>query len=99
MLNNRISRGKRAPLIFQACREVAPKGIFKTSLMVGVLMNTETIFKKKETYQYSTDLIEYLSDLIQEFLSIRKIFTCLAMEVKHLSNHNYNVYENIQNTG
>lgn len=67
--------------------------------MVGVLMNTETIFKKKETYQYSTDLIEYLSDLIQEFLSIRKIFTCLAMEVKHLSNHNYNVYENIQNTG
>lgn len=39
MLNNRIGRGKGAPLIFRACREVAAKGIFRISLLVRVLLN------------------------------------------------------------
>lgn len=47
MLNKRISRGKRAPLIFQACAEVAAKEIFQISLLVWDLRNTETILKKK----------------------------------------------------
>lgn len=53
MLNERISGGKRAPLIFQACAGVAAKGIFKISLLVWVVLNTETIFKKKESQHVS----------------------------------------------
>ena len=39
MLNNRISRGRTIPLIFRECEEVDAKGIFKISLLAGVLLN------------------------------------------------------------
>ena len=60
LLNNRISRGKRVPLTFRECGEVDAKGIFKISLLVWVLLNTETTENKKKKKQNSHVSIVYL---------------------------------------
>lgn len=51
MLNNRISRGRTIPLIFRECEEVDAGGVFKISLLAGVLLNN---WKQEKTKNKKT---------------------------------------------
>lgn len=90
---------KEPPLIFRACREVAAKGMFKISLLVCVLLNPETIFKKRKknlTWQDSTYLIQYLWSIRFNSVLIHQTdaYTFSSRTETPLSSHK--VYENIQ---
>lgn len=86
LLNNRISRGKRVPLIFRECGEVDAKGIFKISLLVWILLNTETTENKKRKKNFHVSIVYFYRYLIR-YISIWQRFTHLDIEVKHLSDH------------